>query len=248
MLLLKKGGNVTSKEVKDLTGVPPSTHRRWVAAAKASGDWDHLPLKPAHRKRRSDFGQGKKLTRRMIATIKRRLLYNPSLTVDKLCEMVPDLSEVSRQRVNWAILHRIGLPSHVAKKKPLLTDFQVKRRKAWANKHKNWSKQKLCKILFSDEAHVEQWEKVSSDLEETFKPLMGRIEETAKSVENLKRRAIKERAEEGWWRWGQLLCEEELCLGRPLSQVPEAHHEAPSQTHGLGFHQQWEAGPAPHPP
>ena len=82
----------------------------------------------------------------MIATIKRRLLYNPSLTVDKLCEMIPDLSEVSRQRVNWAILHRIGLPSHVAKKKPLLTDFQVKRRKAWANK-----------ILFSDEAHVEQW-------------------------------------------------------------------------------------------
>ena len=45
----------------------------------------------------------------------------------------------------------------MAKKKPLLTDFQVERRKAWANKHKNWSKQKLCKILFSDEAHVEQW-------------------------------------------------------------------------------------------
>ena len=93
----------------------------------------------------------------MIATIKRRLLYNPSLTVDKLREMVPGLSEVSRQRVNWAILHRIGLPSHVAKKKPLLTDFQVERRKAWADKHKTWSKRKLSKILFSDEAHVEQW-------------------------------------------------------------------------------------------
>ena len=84
VLLLKKGGNVTSKEVKDLTGVPPSTHRRWVAAAKASGDWDHLPLKPAHRKRRSDAGQGKVLTGRMIAAIRRRLLNNPRLTANEL--------------------------------------------------------------------------------------------------------------------------------------------------------------------
>ena len=157
VLLLKKGGNVTSKEVKDLTGVPPSTQRRWVASAKASGDWDRLPSKPAHRKRRSDAGQGKKLTRRMIAAIKRRLLNNPSLTVDELRELVPGLSVVCRQWVNWVILHRIGLPSRVARKKPLLTDFQVERRKAWANKHKNWSKRKLSKILFSDEAHVEQW-------------------------------------------------------------------------------------------
>ena len=80
MLLLKKGGNVNSKEVKDLTDVPPSTQRSWVA----SGDWDWLPSKPAHRKRRSDTGQGKKLTRRMIAAIKRRLLTNPRLTVNEL--------------------------------------------------------------------------------------------------------------------------------------------------------------------
>ena len=84
VLLLKKGGNVNSKEIKDLTGVPPSTKRSWVAAAKASGDWDRLPLKPAHWKRRSDAGQGKKLTRRMIAAIKRRLLTNPRLTVNEL--------------------------------------------------------------------------------------------------------------------------------------------------------------------
>ena len=83
VLLLKKGGKVNSTEVKDLTGVPPSTQRRWVAAAKASGDWDRLPSKPAHR-RRSDAGQGKKLTRRMIAAIKRRLLTNPRLTVNEL--------------------------------------------------------------------------------------------------------------------------------------------------------------------
>ena len=84
MLLLKKGGNVTSKEVKDLTGVPPSTQRMWVASAKASGDWDRLPSKPAHRKRRSDARQGKVLTGRMIAAIRRRLLNNPRLTANEL--------------------------------------------------------------------------------------------------------------------------------------------------------------------
>ena len=55
-----------------------------MAAVKASGDWDWLPMKPAHRKRRSDAGQGKKLTRRMIAAINRRLLTNPRLTVNEL--------------------------------------------------------------------------------------------------------------------------------------------------------------------
>ena len=79
----------------------------------------------------------------MIAAIKRRLLNNPRMTVDELREKVPGLSAVSKTQVNWAIVHRLGLSSRVAKKKPLLTDFQMERRKAWANKHKSWSKRKL---------------------------------------------------------------------------------------------------------
>ena len=59
--------------------------------------------------------------------------------------------------VNKVITTRLGLPSRVAKKKPLLTAFQVKRRKAWADRHKTLSKRKLMKILYSDECHVEQW-------------------------------------------------------------------------------------------
>ena len=53
------------------------------------------------------------------AAVKKRLLNNPRPTVNELREKVPGLSGVSRERVQWAILHKIGLPARVAKKKPL---------------------------------------------------------------------------------------------------------------------------------
>ena len=78
VLFLRKGGKYTGKEIQDLTGVPEKTQRNWVAAAKSSGDWNLLTLRPAPRKRRSDSGEGRKLTNRMVAAIKRRLLNNPN--------------------------------------------------------------------------------------------------------------------------------------------------------------------------
>ena len=119
VLFLRKGGKHKPPEIRQLTGIPERTQRDWVAAAKASGDWDGISLKAAPRKKRSDAGVGRKLTRRMIAAIKKRLLNNPRLTVNELREKVPGLSGVSRERVQWAILHKIGLPARVAKKKPL---------------------------------------------------------------------------------------------------------------------------------
>ena len=75
MLFLKKGAKNKNKapEICQLTGIPERTQRDWVAAAKASGDWNQISLKSAPRKRRSDSGVPRKLTRRMIATIKTRL-------------------------------------------------------------------------------------------------------------------------------------------------------------------------------
>ena len=119
VLFLRKGGKHKPPEIRQLTGIPERTQRDWVAAAKASGDWDGISLKAAPRKKRSDAGVGRKLTRRMIAAVKKRLLNNPRLTVNELKEKVPGLSGVSRERVQWAILHKIGLPARVAKKKPL---------------------------------------------------------------------------------------------------------------------------------
>ena len=119
VLFLRKGGKHKPPEIRQLTGIPERTQRDWVAAAKASGDWDGISLKAAPRKKRSDAGVGRKLTRRMIAAVKKRLLNNPRLTVNELREKVPGLSGVSRERVQWAILHKIGLPARVAKKKPL---------------------------------------------------------------------------------------------------------------------------------
>ena len=92
MLFLKKGGKHTPPEIRQLTGVPERTQRDWVAAAKASGDWDRVDLRPCPRKRRSDAGKGRKFTNRMVAAIKTRLLNNPRMTVEELREKVPGLS------------------------------------------------------------------------------------------------------------------------------------------------------------
>ena len=111
VLLLRKGGKHTPAEICGLTGVPERTQRNWVTGAKASGDWNLMSVKLPPRKRRSDAGQGKKLTRRTIAAIKTRLLDNPRLTVAELQGKVPGLSVVTRQWVNYVILHKIGLKS-----------------------------------------------------------------------------------------------------------------------------------------
>ena len=85
-----------------------------MTGAKASGYWNLMSLKPAPRKRRSDAAQGKKLTRRMITAIKTRLLNNSRLTVAELQGKVPGLSAVTRQWVNYVILHKIGLKQRSA--------------------------------------------------------------------------------------------------------------------------------------
>ena len=96
-----KGGKHTPPEIRQLTGVPERTQRNWVAAAKASGDWDRVDLRPAPRKRRSNAGVARKLTNQMVAAIKRRLLNNPRMKVEELREKVPGLSEVTRQHISW---------------------------------------------------------------------------------------------------------------------------------------------------
>ena len=86
-------------------------------------DLDWLDL-PAPRKIRSDAGQRKKVTPRMINTMK-KIDQNPGLTCNDLRASVPGLDEVSRRTVNEVILQDLGLPSRVAVKKPLLTPPQV---------------------------------------------------------------------------------------------------------------------------
>ena len=90
--------------------------------------------RPAPRKIRSDAGQRKKVTPRMINTMK-KIDQNPGLTCNDLRASVPGLDEVSRRTVNDVILQDLGLPSRVAVKKPLLTPRQVAGRLEWAHHH-----------------------------------------------------------------------------------------------------------------
>ena len=76
-MFLKKGKKHKPSEICQLTDVPERTQMDWVFAAKASGDWDLISLKSAPKKRRSDAGVGRKLSWRMIATIKTGFLTTP---------------------------------------------------------------------------------------------------------------------------------------------------------------------------
>ena len=115
------------KEVSESFNVPIPTLDRWKREAQDAGTMgDGLGLaRPAPRKIRSDAGQRKKVTPRMINTMKKKIDQNPGLTCNDLRASVPGLDEVSRRTVNDVILKNLGLTSRVAVKKPLLTPPQV---------------------------------------------------------------------------------------------------------------------------
>jgi transposase len=49
-------------------------------------------------------------------------------------------------------LLEIGYPARIARKKPLLTKVQMKKRLQWARDHKDWTIQRWTKVLWSDES------------------------------------------------------------------------------------------------
>ena len=157
VLALRRVG-ASPRRVREETGVPPSTQRRWVSKSKDFGGWSHKPALPLPRKKRKDFGVYRKLSRDTLDEIHRNLIDKPHLTVNELKVLVPGLQSISRQHLSWIIKYKLNLPSRVALKKPLLSERQIAKRQAWSTELNTWSKQKLSSILFSDETHIELWQ------------------------------------------------------------------------------------------
>ena len=158
--MLKSGvspGDVT----KDLK-IPARTLSRWKKDAKEAGTWDGAGdsglARPA--KRKTDPGSGfhrRKVTMAMKRKMKKKIMRNPFITPLGLQEKIPELRDVSKRTIQRVILKELNLPSRAAAKKPFLTEAQKLRRSDWANRHKNWSRAKWAKVLWSDETHIELW-------------------------------------------------------------------------------------------
>ena len=84
--------------------------------------------------------------------MKRELQKNPRLAALELQNLHPNLLEnVTTQIVQHRLQKDLGLPSHKAAKKPLLTERMKKRRQAFAKKYAHWTTKEWKKVMFSDE-------------------------------------------------------------------------------------------------
>ena len=158
LTLLKHGAPVgtISKDLK----IPRQTLYDWKNAAIASGTWadNNNIAKAAPRKSDPGTGSGGKLIdKKLLRKIKKKFDNNPFMTVKGVKRSIKGLANVSERTIRRAVLEELELPSRTAAKKPFLTDLHKTGRVSWAIRHRNWSRAKWSKVLWSDETHIELW-------------------------------------------------------------------------------------------
>ncbi|XP_066947049.1 uncharacterized protein [Macrobrachium rosenbergii] len=103
--------------------------------------------------RKPGCGRKKKTSPRTDKILKREVLNNPSFTAAALKKKHPDLlGNVAVRTVQHCLQCDLGLLCHHAAKKPLLTDGMKKKRLAFCNKYKDWTKEQWRDVMFSDES------------------------------------------------------------------------------------------------
>lgn len=99
-------------------------------------------------------GRPRKTTVRDDRILKRMCLQNRHLTSPELLSSWKKHADIDVcPSTVRARLHSVGLKGRRARKKPLLTDFQRKRRLAWAKQHISWTPEQWNRVIFSDESH-----------------------------------------------------------------------------------------------
>ena len=101
-------------------------------------------------------GRRKKTSNTTDKLIKREVEKNPRLTALELKNMHPKLMEnVAVRTIQHRLQKGLGLPSHKAAKKPLLTQRMRKQRIAFAKKYIHWTPAQWKKVMFSDESNFQ---------------------------------------------------------------------------------------------
>jgi len=109
---------------------------------KETGSVSDLPRSGRPKKTNSRDGRALK-----FAALKSRKL----TAIDHAHNLRRNVKQVSPRTVR-RVLCDAGLNGRVARKKPLLSKVQKKKRLAWAKKYKSWTKKDWEKVLFSDES------------------------------------------------------------------------------------------------
>lgn len=105
---------------------------------------------------RPKSGRKRKTTARQDRYLERLSLQNRFKTPKKL---VADLSANQGVSVSDRTVRRrlaeVNLKSRKARRKPYLTQQQMKNRLLWAKKYRNWTVEDWSKIIWSDESNIE---------------------------------------------------------------------------------------------
>ena len=158
-LQLKRPG-IKAKVICESLTIPKTTLNNWIDQAKKEGTFDApgmARLVPRKKNPRSGSNRRKVLdeTKKKMKNMVKK---NPFMTASELKLAIPELSDVSNNRILYVLLHDLGLNSRVAAKTPMITDANQKKIDDWANKHASWGKKLWNKLLFSDKSHIEIWQ------------------------------------------------------------------------------------------
>ena len=132
-------------EIASSTGVKLRTVYNLVRKLEASGGREV----PHHS---HGGGRGRKVNSRTFGVLKRQLDANPTLTARKLKEDNPALLGDTSIRTIQESLHRGGFRKVPAKRKPLLSVAQRRKRRDFARNCRGWGLDEWREVLWTDEA------------------------------------------------------------------------------------------------
>jgi len=143
---LRKAG-VPLQKIRDQLQLNEQTLRRLLTAAK----------RPSFVALKRKVGTGRKSTisEAILATMRRKLVRNPTLTAKELKASIPDLHHLSIRSIQRLCQKDLALPCRMMAKKPLLTDKMKEKRLASCRQYGHWTPDQWKKVLFSDESHFE---------------------------------------------------------------------------------------------
>ena len=146
MVIGLHSGGSSNREIADQTGINIRTIQRLVKRFKEEGGTDIPAPKPKP-------GRPRKVSKKTLRVIKRQLVSQPSLTAKEIKEKNPRLlADVSLRTVQERIHDDLEFKSFRARKKPLLTPTQIKKRRKFCKKYLNWGLDDWKKVLWTDEA------------------------------------------------------------------------------------------------
>ncbi|EIE91835.1 hypothetical protein RO3G_16546 [Rhizopus delemar RA 99-880] len=141
---LLKSGHPYSSIIERVPGVKKSTindyRRRWFSN-----------MRPIKSGRKSEITATTKLY------IRRSVITGKLKTGKDVQRYLCDIGCVISYSACLKLLKSMGFQARIKKHKPFLKAIHMKKRLAWANAHKDWTKDDWRRMIFSDETKVNVW-------------------------------------------------------------------------------------------